>query len=353
MKRAGIVSESLGKDLTAAIKRAEYLNDQWDRIRRGDEPTAPAPAPGTFDALVAKVEASAEYRDKRPRTREELDYAVKIIRPVFGPSQLEAITADHCRRFYDGLRNEGSIHKAAKVYKWFRYLLGFAVRYDLATSNPSHAVRIKKPASRTQTWTPDQVMAYIDRAWQEGERGFACIVAVIYDTSLRPSDARLIEDDEISLDAELEGEHHLARRQVKTGRPVKVPLWPETAALISVYRETLAFAPMAGTPLFRSRKGRPFSKDHLTRVARQLRDELGLDETLQLRDLRRTASKERADSDATAVELAAGAGWSIARGQNILDTYNPTTYANAKSAQVKRGRRLRKMDKLGPTGGIG
>ena len=47
------VSESLGEDLSEAIKRAEFLNDQWDRIRRGDEPKTPAPTPGTFDALLA------------------------------------------------------------------------------------------------------------------------------------------------------------------------------------------------------------------------------------------------------------------------------------------------------------
>ena len=94
MKRAGIVSESLGKDLTKAIKRAEFLNHQWDRIRRSEEPRTLAPIPGTFNALLAKVEASAEYRDKQPRTREELDYAVKIIRPVFGP---QPARSDHSR----------------------------------------------------------------------------------------------------------------------------------------------------------------------------------------------------------------------------------------------------------------
>ena len=139
------------------------------------------------------------------------------------------------------MRNEGSIHRAAKVYKWFPYLPGFAVRYDILSSNPSHAVRIKKPESRTQTWEPNQVMAYIDKAWNDGERGFACIVAIIYDTSLRPSDARMIGDSQIHPDADLEGGHHLARHQVKAGRPVKLPLWPETAALIGVYRESLAF----------------------------------------------------------------------------------------------------------------
>ena len=37
MKRAGIFSEALGRNLAAAIARAERLNDRWDAIRKGDE----------------------------------------------------------------------------------------------------------------------------------------------------------------------------------------------------------------------------------------------------------------------------------------------------------------------------
>ncbi len=55
-----------------------------------------------------------------------------------------------------------------------------------------------------------------------------------------------------------------------------------------------------------------------------------------VRDLRRTASKERADGGASAHELASGSGHSIAKGSEILDVYNPPSFTAAKSAQDKR-----------------
>ena len=44
MRVAGICSESLGTDMTAAKARAETLNAAWDAIRRGEEPVGKAPA---------------------------------------------------------------------------------------------------------------------------------------------------------------------------------------------------------------------------------------------------------------------------------------------------------------------
>ena len=175
----------------AARRRQERLRSEILIVDRGGPGPAPEAAGGRPRRRALRPSARPERRGRDiGRSR----------RHASPPGAFSPSPAVHCRRFYDALRNEGSVHRAAKVYKWFRYLLGFAV-------------------------------------------------------------------------------------------------WPETAALISVYRESLAFEPMAGTPLFRSLKSRPFSKDHLTRVARQIRADLGLDKTLQRRDLRRTASKERADSD--------------------------------------------------------
>lgn len=62
----------------------------------------------------------------------------------------------------------------------------------------------------------------------------------------------------------------------------------------------------------------------------------GIPDDVQLRDIRRTASKERAEAGATEAELAAGTGHSIERGSQILDVYNPRSYSLAKSAQDKR-----------------
>jgi len=140
MRAAGIFSQPLGKNLDSAIEQAEALNRQWDSIRDGSASsgTDPGSAHGTFNWLVdSKLRTSAEWRDKAPRTIEELDYALAIIQPIFGPSRLDRIKPDDCRIFYDTLRDQGSLHRAAKVYKWLRYLFNFAVRTGHLATNPT------------------------------------------------------------------------------------------------------------------------------------------------------------------------------------------------------------------------
>jgi len=61
----------------------------------------------------------------------------------------------------------------------------------------------------------------------------------------------------------------------------------------------------------------------------------------QLPDLRRIASKERAEAraGATGAELASSTGHSIEHGSKILDTYNSRSFEQAKSAEDKRRKR--------------
>ena len=74
MRRAGIYSEPLGKEITTARRRAETLNAAWDEIRCGLEPVAKHPAlPGSFSRLVEELRGSTEWSDKAPKTIEELE----------------------------------------------------------------------------------------------------------------------------------------------------------------------------------------------------------------------------------------------------------------------------------------
>jgi hypothetical protein len=83
-------------------------------------------------------------------------------------------------------------------------------------------------------------------------------------------------------------------------------------------------------------RGVPFSKDRLTKDIRKILDAAGVPKAVQMRDLRRTASVERAEGSATAAELATGIGHSIENSQRILDIYNPARFSMTKNAQDKR-----------------
>ena len=343
MKRAGIFSEALGTEMTAAKARAEALNASWDQIRRGLEPVGKRPAlPGTLSHLVEGLRRSREWSDKAPRTREELEYALAIIEPIFGSYALKQITPDACRDFYDALREKGSIHHAARVMKWLRYLFNSAMRYNKADSNPTLAVRIKHPKPRRTLWSEEQVLAVIAKASEVGRSCIALAVQIAYDTSLREGDILSLTWETFQPSADGNG-MSLVLDQAKTGRAIAAPLTPETVAMIEVRRISEGTIPLATAPIIRGPHGRPYKKDNFTHRFRDICRAVGVPDDLQFRDLRRTVQTEVAEGSGTSAELASKTGHSIAHSQRILDTYTVTSERMARNAQAKRNKRRSKV----------
>ena len=329
MRAAGIFSEALGTDLEKAVARAETLNKAWDESRTGREPVTAPPRAGTLAHLVWKLQKSSEWKDKAPATIDDLEYALNIIEPIFGPSQLKAITADDCRDFYDILRDRGSIDRAARVMKWLRYLFNFGLRYTLIDKNPALAVRVKHPAPRTEVWEPNQVQAVITKAIELDLSCIALAIQIAYDTSLRQGDILALTWEQF------DGES-LWVKQRKTGKEERVPVWPETVQMIESARVSSGAIPMKTAPIIRGQHGRGYLRHHFSHRFRDICRAAGVPEGLQFRDIRRTASKERAEAGASEAVLAAATGHNIEHGSRILDVYNPRSYALAKSAQDKR-----------------
>ena len=343
MRGAGLASEPLGRDLAAAIARAEQLNALWDEIRAGQKAAAQrrAPAPGSLDWLAAELRASGEWQDKAPRTREDIERAFKVILPVFGPARAAAVQPAQVARFYEKLRARGRPHETAMVMKWFRYLFSFGLRLypRLVPHNPTLAVRVHQPRARRQYWQPEQVRRAIRQAWRWRWYGVAAAIALAYDTGLRPQDLRALTPRQLLADRVVlapQKTDHLPGRD----QPRAFPVWPETFALVQKYLARLGAIIPADQPLLRSVSGRPFtSRHHLAKQIRLVRRAAGLPDDLQLRDLRRTGNVEAALGGASAPQLAARADHSIGRGQAILDVYTPATFEAAKAAQEARRRR--------------
>ncbi|MCZ6772747.1 MAG: tyrosine-type recombinase/integrase [Proteobacteria bacterium] len=343
MQRAGICSEPLGTEMVAAIARADALNASWDEIRRGLEPVAKRPAlPGSLSHLIEELRRSREWSDKAPRTREEWEYALAIIVPIFGTYALKQITPDACRDFYDALRETGSIHRAARVMKWLRYLFNFAIRFDKTDINPTLAVRIKHPKPRQQIWREDQVLAAIAKAIEVGRPCMATAVAIAYDTSLRESDILSVPWTGFQTSTDGNG-MSLFLDQGKTGVPISCPLAPETVAMIEPLRTSGGVIPLASAPIIRGPHGRPYKKDNFTHRFRDICQAAGIPDDLQFRDIRRTVVTEVAAGEGTSAEIASTTGHSIAHSQRILDTYTVTSEAMARNAKAKRNKRRPKV----------
>ena len=71
---------------------------------------------------------------------------------------------------------------------------------------------------------------------------------------------------------------------------------------------------------------------------RRIAEAAGIHDTLQFRDLRRTATVQLAEAGATVPEIAAFGGWSIASVHELLRVYCPLNLAMAENGLVS-GRR--------------
>ena len=343
MRRAGIFSEPLGTEMTAAKARADALNAAWDQIRCGLEPAGKRPAlPGTLSHLVEELRPKTEWTDKAPRTREELEYSLAIIEPIFGTYALKQITPDACAAFYKALCEQGSIHRAARVMKWLRYLFNYAIRFKKTDFNPTLAVRIKHPKPRRFLWNEGQVLAVIAMAIEVGRPCIALAVQIAYDTSLREGDILSLTWDTFQPSADGHG-MSLVLDQAKTGREQAAPLTPETVAMIEASRINEGTIPLATAPIIRGPHGRPYKKDNFTHRFRDICRAAGIPDDLQFRDIRRTVQTEVADGEGTSAEMASKTGHSIAHSQRILDTYTVTSENMARNAQAKRNKRRSKV----------
>jgi len=328
----GFRAESLGKDRLAAIARAEALNAAVDAERRGKEaPAAPVVAPGTVSHLIATLQASSHWRKKAERTVEEIEFAFSIIEPEFGATQAARVTAAHVETFYSVLLKEGSVHRAAKIMTWARYLWSFAIKQQYArlAYNPWLAVEIERPAPRVQVWEPAQITAVIKAARKAGRPCMAMATVVAYDTSLRLGDVLALKW------SQYDGESLWLTTQ-KTEHKQRVPLYPETIAALDKHRRSGGIVALDTAPIIRAPHGRAYVRMNFSQRFRDICRAAGLPDDLRFQDIRRTASKERAEGGASEVELAAATGHSIQGGSRILDTYNPRSYAQAQAAQAKR-----------------
>ncbi len=343
MRRAGIFSESLGTEMKTAKARAQALNAAWDEIRHGLEPVGKRPArPGTLSHLVEKLRPTTEWTDKAPATIDELEYALAIIEPIFGDYALERITPEACMAFYSALREQGSIHRAARVMKWLRYLFNYAIRFNKAGINPTLAVRIRHPKPRRTIWREDQVQLFIAKANEVGRPCIATTVQIGYDTSLREGD--ILSSAWNNFQPSVDGKGmSLSLVQAKTGREISCPLAPETVSMIEALRAKSGVVPLATAPIIRGPHGRRYLKDNFTHRFRDICRAAGLPDELQFRDLRRTAETEVMEGGATVPEAAAMTGHSIAHTSRMADTYTVLNERMARNAQAKRNKRGAKV----------
>lgn len=326
------------------------------RRTQGEHPTWDASITSiTVGAAFLRFRYSNEWARKMPRTREDWNRAWKYIEPEFShlaPSEINFEDLDH---WYQRLSMWKGVGEAGRAMKTWRALYNVMASMKLcpAGQDPSLAIRKKTVPGRTQTWQEGEVVRMVKHAWRTGYHGLACIVAVAWDTSFSPVDARSVTMGD-AVDAG--GDWGFLIKRGKTSETAFGILTPRVRRLVEAYISSLDYTLHDDAPIFRTKGfapsgkgGRPrvsvpYTKDTLVDDFADLRRAVfGKEEKRRLMDMRRTGAVEATAGGASVETLSAKMGNSIDQNKTLQKTYMPVNLAAvrlADEARIKGRRRL-------------
>jgi integrase len=317
-KSLGFKSLALGKDLNEASRKAQEINTRLDAERK--RANLPTEEVATIAVLISKYLSSPSFIDLAPKTQKDYRNILERFREKAGQTVVALITRAECVDMYDGLRKRHGESMASSMMRVWRLLLGFAYDSGWRSDNPARGMRIKGTAARTAVWSPEQVSAFVEAANADGEPALGLAVELAYDIGQRQGDVLRLTW------TEFDGQG-FTLRQSKTGASVYAALTPAMAARLSAMeRRAVQVIVCRGTQ-------KPYQPDFFRHEFARIRALAELPETLQFRDLRRTALTEMGAGGATDTELRAMSGHSSS---NVLRVYVRPSSTEAREAQQKR-----------------
>jgi len=248
-----------------------------------------------------------------------LNYAGKLL-----PKTIKDVTPLLTDKIYLKVKNAKGERTALYVCSVMRRLWNYLYRMGHVPSVPWAQMGIKNNLkARTTIWDQADVEAVIDKAHSKGLLGLALFVSLAYDTAQRPSDILSLTWDNIKEDTALSID------QQKTGASVCVPFTDRSKGLLQERRDKLPDTKMVVS----TKTGLKFHLTNLHKEFIMVRNELGLSQSLQLRDLRRTALTELGNAGATEDEIMAVSGH---KSRQVVSVYVKKTDQQAMNAMNKR-----------------
>ncbi|GGB26788.1 tyrosine recombinase [Sphingomonas metalli] len=240
---------------------------------------------GTFDDLLRRYYRSPDFLDPGPRTQVVYRGVLERWRARVGKSGKrygEAMVRDLHARHVEKMLAEMLPHRTAAnmLRKRLSALMKFAVRIDMASSNPVAATRpFKVESAGFHTWTDEEIEAYESRH-PVGTTARLALDLMLW-TGQRGGDARTMGPSNIR-------DRRLVVTQEKTGVTVSLPILAPLAASILA-------TPLTGLVFIMSEHGRPYTQKGFGNKVRQWCDEAGLPQC-SAHGLRKAAARRFAEA---------------------------------------------------------
>lgn len=352
-------SEALGKELSAAIDKANLLNAALDDWRTGVEGK---PAEGTVKALFGWYRGHVRYLEASHRTRE--DYremmahveAVQLKTMTFGQRRATEVNAGHADTLYRYLVKERGARQGAYCMQVCRRVWNEAIRAKkVKDPNPFARMGIKMTAKKgNRANTRAEYDLFRATAREMGYQSMATAAAISFELLRRVSDVfgYILEpgdEDRGFFWEDYQPGIQFAMRQGKTGDMQIIPLrgdpdpdsddpevrdrgpllYPELEA------ELARMVRGRGHIVISEQSGKRFTEREVGRRLRAIREKAGLPTDFTMTGFRHGGATEMGDAGIYDIRPVSGH-----RTLQQTATYNKATQEKARSAGTARQKHI-------------
>jgi integrase len=335
---AGYKTVPLSRNRTEAIQQAEALNakvDQW----RGGQPVLAKNQHGTLPWLIDVYKQSPKWQKLKPRTKDKYETCFRhILRwsAERGDPPMRTITKLDAEALWSSMQDRKPF-MADAVNRIAGILWNYAdgLEMDIVVRNPFRSLGLPELPSREQKWQGGQIAAVVETAIAMGRPSIALATIIAINTAQRPSDIRALKWSQY--DGKL-----ITLTQIKTGATVTIPVTAELkVALDDAKRGSNdgKVVPLSATTdghiVINEETGRPWQPSSFVPWFRRIARAAGIPDSLQFRDLRRTATTQLAEAQCTLHEIAAIGGWTVDTVAKMMEVYGKVNVTMAENAIVK------------------
>lgn len=245
---------------------------------------------GTMGRLIADYYASVDYSNLKPRSKTVYRIVLDKLSIQHGHRLVRDMGRDNARKIIQviGQTRPGMANLTRSV---LIKLMEFAIAAEYRNDNPVKAIKTYKMGTR-HTWTEDQLAAF-ETKWAIGTPERLTFATLLY-SGQRGGDV-------VRMSRPNKGVKTIKVVQEKTGAELTLPIHP-------VWREIIDATPAKGLSLLGDDKGRPITRDVLTKRIKRAANAAGLPNECKAHGLRKALSRRLAESGASAKEIGAMTG---------------------------------------------
>lgn len=342
-----VEAESLGRDLAAAIAKAEMLNRQFEEWRIGLECK---PAEGTVKALLAWYRTQPRFADLGPRAARDYRHymgrieAFPLKSTTLGARRAAEIEAHHADAIYRAVSKRDGKRAAAYWMQILRRVWNEAIRHKkLKGPNPFAKMGISMVAAKGNRATSRaEYNRFREQARAMGFQSMATAAALSFELVRRVSDVfgylfdRKEEDAPTIAWEEYQPGAEIALRQGKTGDAQIIPLADEEGRPFypALEEELARMERGTGHIVIYEKTGQRFTEQQSIKLFNKIRDAAGLPGGrggMTLTGFRHGGATELGDAGVEDIRSISGH-----RTLGQTATYNKATKTKARKAGARR-----------------